>query len=155
MTEENFNTTIVVSQSRDDVFAAINDVRGWWSQEIEGGTEKLGDEFVFSYQDMHRCTQKVTQLVQGEKVTWHVVDGYLSFTQDSAEWAGTDITFDIARIDEQTEVRFTHVGIVPASECFPSCSNAWNFLIKQSLHDLITTGKGQPIQREKVDGGKG
>jgi hypothetical protein len=54
-----------------------------------------------------------------------VLDGYLNFTQDKTEWTGTDITFDISKKGDQTEVRFTHVGLVPEFECFDNCSNAW------------------------------
>lgn len=44
----------------------------------------------------------------------------------------------------QTLVRFTHVGLVPASECFDKCSSAWSFYINNSLQRLITTGHGDP-----------
>jgi hypothetical protein len=33
--------------------------------------------------------------------------------------------------------------LVPAYECFESCSNAWGFYVNGSLRSLISTGKGQ------------
>ena len=43
----------------------------------------------------------------------------------------------------RTEVRFTHVGLVPGYECFDSCCAAWNFYVASSLPSLITSGSGQ------------
>lgn len=50
----NFTTTILVNQSPDLVYAAINDVRGWWSEDIEGRTDTPGGVFMHRYGDMHR-----------------------------------------------------------------------------------------------------
>jgi len=41
MTKQNFTATFSVDQSPEEALAAINNVRGWWSEEIEGGTSKL------------------------------------------------------------------------------------------------------------------
>lgn len=60
------------------------------------------------------------------------------------KWNGTDIVFDIARKGGKTELRMTHVGLVPALECFDDCSGGWGFYFSRSLRALITTGKGQP-----------
>jgi hypothetical protein len=139
-----FTTSFTVSQSADEVFAAINNVRGWWSGDIDGSTDELGAEFTYRYQDVHRSQQRITEFVPGRRVAWHVVDGYLKFVKDKTEWTGTDITFDISQVAGDTEVRFTHVGLVPDGECFESCSSAWGFYINSSLRDLITTGKGAP-----------
>jgi len=59
------------------------------------------------------------------------------------------VVFEIASKGDKTEVRFTHVGLVPAFECYGGCSGAWGFYINDSLRNLIATGKGQPNEKEK------
>jgi hypothetical protein len=135
-----FTTAFTVDQAPDAAFAAINNVRGWWTGDIDGSTDALGDEFTYRYEDMHYSKQKVTELVPGEKVVWRVLDGRINFVDDKDEWTGTTITFDIARTGDRTEVRFTHVGLVPENECFNGCSNAWTYYINDSLRDLIAGG---------------
>ena len=144
MTNRNFTTAITVDQTPEAAFAAINNVRGWWSGEIEGHTGKLGEEFKYRYQDIHRCKMKITELVPGKKVVWRVLDNYFSFTKDETEWKGTDIIFEISKKGDRTEVRFTHQGLVPEYECYDACREGWSTYINGSLRDLITKGKGQP-----------
>jgi hypothetical protein len=146
MDHQHFTATFAVDQSPDEAFAAINNVRGWWSGDIEGKTDELGAEFTYRYQDIHYSKQKITELVPGKRVVWHVLDGYLNFAEDKTEWTGTDIMFDVSKDGDKTEVRFTHVGLVPEFECFDNCSNAWGFYINSSLRSLISTGKGEPNQ---------
>jgi uncharacterized protein YndB with AHSA1/START domain len=148
MRDQNFTTTITVPQSPEEVFAAINNVRGWWSGEIRGRTDELGAEFEYRYKDVHRSTQQITEWVPGKKIVWHVSDAHLGFVSDKTEWNGTDIVFEIARKGDQTELRFTHVGLVPAFQCYGGCSGAWGFYVNDSLRSLITTGKGEPNPEE-------
>jgi len=148
MTNKNYTASFTVDQSPEEVFAAINNVRGWWSGEIDGRTDKLGAEFTYRYQDIHRSTQKITELVPGKKVVWHVLDARISFVKDKKEWNGTDIVFEIARKGDKTELHFTHVGLRPTIECYGKCAGAWGFYIKESLRSLITTGKGDPNEQE-------
>ncbi len=151
MKTKNFTTTILVDQTPQQAFDAINDVRGWWSGEIEGRTDALGAEFTYSYKKLHRTTQTITELVPGKKIVWHVTSSQLNFVRDTSEWDGTDIVFEIGRKGERTgekggktEVRFTHVGLVPTIECYDGCSGAWGFYVNESLRDLIVKGTGQP-----------
>jgi hypothetical protein len=148
MIEQNFTVAFTVDQTPEEAFAAINDVRGWWSGEFEGSTDRLGEEFTYRYKDVHYSKQRITELIPGKKVVWLILDSYLNFTKDNAEWNGTEILFEISKKGNQTEVRFTHRGLVPASECFNGCSNAWGFYINGSLRRLITTGKGESNQKE-------
>jgi Activator of Hsp90 ATPase homolog 1-like protein len=124
MDYHNFTTTFTVDETPDAAFAAINDVRGWWSGELDGSTDKLGEEFTYRYQDIHYSKQRITEFVPGKKVVWLVLDAYLNFVEDESEWIGTEIAFELSQNGEQTEVRFTHVGL-GAYECFDVCSNAW------------------------------
>jgi hypothetical protein len=143
MKDKNFTTSFTVSQSPDEVFTAINNVRGWWSGEIDGDADRLGADFTYRYQNMHKSTQQVTEFIPGKKVVWHITDAELTFVKDKTEWIGTDILFEIARKDGKTELRFTHVGLVTAFECYGGCSGAWGALVEGNLRNLITTGKNQ------------
>jgi hypothetical protein len=148
MKSQNFTTTFKVNQTPEEAFAAVNNVRGWWSGEIDGNTDRLGEEFTYRYKDIHYSKQRITEFIPGEKVTWLVLDSYLNFVEDKKEWNGTTVTFEIAGKDQGTEVKFTHVGLVPDYECYDGCSTAWSYYINGSLRDLITTGKGQPNEKE-------
>jgi hypothetical protein len=144
MTTKDFTTTILVDNTPEEVFNAINNVRGWWSEEIEGATDKLNSEFDYHYEDVHRCKIKIIELAPNKKVVWSVLDNYFKFTKDKSEWKGTKVIFDITEKDNKTEVRFTHEGLVPAYECYEICRDAWTGYIQKSLRNFITTGKGQP-----------
>jgi hypothetical protein len=144
MNGHDFSAAFTVDQTPEEAFAAINNVRGWWSGNIEGRTDRVGEEWTYRYKDVHYSKQNITELVPGKKVVWLVLDGYLSFVEDKTEWTGTTITFDILKKGDQTEVRFTHVGLVPDYECYGACSNAWGSYINGSLRRLITSGSGEP-----------
>jgi len=144
MTTPDFTTTLLVDQTPQEAFDAINNVRGWWSEEIEGSTDKLNAEFKYHFEDIHRAQIKIIELIPGKKVVWLVMNNYFKFTKDKSEWTGTKISFDIDPQGNKTQIRFTHLGLVPEYECYEICRDAWSNYIKNSLRSLITTGKGQP-----------
>lgn len=150
MTTDSYTTAFTVDQSPEEVFKAIVDMRGWWSQNIDGYTGLLGASFKYRFQDVHRCTLKTAELEPGRKVRWHVVDNDFNFIADKSEWKDTDIVFEIARKDGRTEVRFTHVGLVPDYACYNICRDAWGTYVNESLRDLIVTGKGRPNPIESI-----
>jgi hypothetical protein len=150
MTTPDFNTTFSVDQTPETVFNAINNVRGWWSENIHGGTDKLNDEFTYEVKDLHRCTMKLIEVVPNKKVVWLVLDNYFRFTHDKTEWIDTTIEFEISETGDKTQVHFTHRGLVPSYECYEICFDAWTGYITGSLRNLITSGKGEPNPRENA-----
>jgi hypothetical protein len=142
MKQQDLTTSFTVDQTPEEAFAAINNVRGWWSGDVEGDTGKLGDEFTYRYEDLHYSKQKLTELIPGKKIVWLVLDSHLSFVKDKSEWNGTEITFEISKKGNKTEVQFTHLGLGAKHECFSACSGAWGSYINGSLRSLIATGKG-------------
>ena len=148
MTDQSFSTAIVVAATPKQVFNAVINVRGWWSQNITGGTEYLGDEFTYKIKELHRCTIKLTEVIPNKKVVWEVLDNYFSFATDQSEWVGSKPTFEISPKGSLTELRFTHEGLAPDHECFDICQNAWTGYISGSLRNLILMGEGQPNAKE-------
>lgn len=143
MKTKDFTKTLLVDQSPEEVFKAVNNVRGWWSRGVEGGTEKLNDEFTYRHKDMHYSKQRLVEVVPGKKVVWLVTDSQLYFIEDKNEWNGTRVSFEITPKGNKTELRFTHLGLLPKNECFKACSEGWSYYIG-SLYELITTGEGSP-----------
>ncbi len=80
MTSPGFSATISVDQTPQAAFDAITNVRGWWSENIEGRTDKLGAEFMYRYEEVHFCKLKITELVPGKKVVRQVLDSRFNFT---------------------------------------------------------------------------
>jgi hypothetical protein len=144
-----FTTFILVDETPSAAFNAINNVRGWWSEEIEGSTNKLNDIFNYHYEDAHRCKMKITELIPNKKVVWLVLENYFKFTKDENEWTGNKIIFEITEQAGKTKIQMTQAGLVPQYECFEICRNAWTTYIQNSLRNLITTGKGKPNGKGK------
>ncbi|HYG38523.1 MAG TPA: SRPBCC domain-containing protein [Cytophagales bacterium] len=145
MDNQNFTFSFMVDQTPREAFDAINNVRGWWtglySEEIEGSTEKLDDEFTFrAGGGVHYSKHKLIEVIPDKKVVWLVTDSKLTFVKDQSEWSGTKIIFDISKQGDKTQVCFTHVGLVPDFECYNDCSNVWGNYLQNRLMNLITIG---------------
>ena len=121
MSASDFSTTLLVDQNPKEVFRAVNNVRGWWSEEIEGGTEKLNDEFTYHFEDIHQCKMKLIEVVPDKKVVWLVLENYFKFTKDKTEWKGTKVIFEISQKGNKTTLRMTHQGLVTEYEFFEIC----------------------------------
>jgi len=144
MQNKDFTYTLTVSQTPQQAFDAINNVRGWWGETVEGGTEQPGDEFIYRHKDIHYSKQKLTEVVPGKRVVWLVTDSNLSFVKPHDEWTGTEISFDISLQGDQTQILFIHHGLTPVFECYSACSGGWTYYLQGSLLPLITEGVGKP-----------
>jgi hypothetical protein len=149
MKEQDLTIAISVNATASEAFNRINSVTKWWTENLEGSSEKPGDEFTVRFGDVHVSTQKLVEVIAGKKVVWLVTHSQLNFIKDKQEWTGTKISFEIIEKNKKATIHFTHHGLVPKIECFDACSNAWGDYINNSLRSLINTGKGQPTPKEK------
>jgi len=147
MKTQDYHTSIMFDGTALEAFTAINSVTKWWTENLEGSSHKLNDEFTVHFGTTWKIF-KVTEFVPGKKVMWLVTDCYLPWNVDKTEWKGTKISFEIAEKGSETKIHFTHIGLVPEVPCFDVCSNAWSEYIQGSLLNLIKTGKGQPARKE-------
>lgn len=145
MKTSDFTVTLLVDQSPAEVIKAVGNPQNWWSGEVTGKATELNDEFSYRYKDLHYSRQRVVELVPEQKVVWMVTESELSYVEDRHEWTGTKITFEVTRQGDKTELRFSHLGLIPGVECYEACSTTWGQLVKQSLYNLITTGEGQQL----------
>jgi hypothetical protein len=148
MKARDYIISMTVNASAQEAFNSINSVSKWWTENIEGGYQKLNDEFTVRFDDVHISTQKLIEFIPDKKVTWLVTDSKLSFVEDVHEWTDTEISFEIFNHDSKTEIQFTHKGLVPDVECYKDCSTAWSQYIRGSLLNLITTGIGKPEKKK-------
>ena len=53
MTTQDYTATLLVAQDKTETFNAITNFRGWWSEQIEGETDKLNEVFIYHYKDIY------------------------------------------------------------------------------------------------------
>src|SRR5690242_1748794 len=86
---KSFIASIRVSKPESDAFNAIKNFRGWWSEEIEGSTDKLNETFFYHYKDIHLCKIKLIEKIPGKKLVYQVLENEFNFIDDKSEWVNT------------------------------------------------------------------
>jgi predicted metal-binding membrane protein len=124
MSDHSFATSFSADRTPQEAFDAITNVRGWWPGEIDGGTTAPGDEFLYGYGDVHRCTIRVTEVIPGRNVSWRVVEN----------------CFD-----------FTHHGLVPENECATGEGLPSSHGRPRVPADELATGRGQQQAGRPID----
>jgi len=153
MNTSDYRATLLVDKTPEEVINAINNIRGWWSEEMEGSAEKSNDVFTVRFGEVY-ITMKIVELIPGQKIVWQVIDCNKPWLKNKKEWNGTKISFEVSKKDDKTQIRFAHLGLVPEVECFEVCSNAWTDYLQGSLFKLVTTGKGKPTPMKKTANAK-
>ncbi len=143
MKKQDYYTSIIVNGTAQEAFDSINSVSKWWSENLEGTSQKLNDEFTVRFGETW-IAHKIIEMVPGQKVVWLVTECNKHWLKDKKEWRGTKIVWEISTEKNATQIRFTHLGLVPALECYGGCKQGWDFYVKESLYKLLTEGKGLP-----------
>lgn len=147
MQSENYSTVIETTKTANEVYSAINSVPLWWTENFDGASKRLNDEFTVTFGETF-IKLKVVELVVNYKVAWQVTDSYKHFLKNKREWVGTEIRFEIANEGNQkTKLSFTHVGLSSPLECYDICCDAWNGYLQGSLKKLINSGEGTPDKK--------
>ena len=144
MNKQDYTASIAVNATPQEVFKKINSVTKWWTEDLNGSSQKLNDEFTVRFGDVHVSKQKLVEVIPDKKVVWLVTGSKLNFIEDESEWTGTKISFELSNDDGKTQIHFTHIGLVPEVECYIDCTRGWDHYIKGSLFKLLTDGKGSP-----------
>ena len=97
-------------------------LRGWWT--VDAKTDgKVGGQAEFGF-DKRRVVfrMKIEKLEPGKAVVW-------SCHGDQPEWNSTTLTWDLAKNDKGTTVRFTHSGWKAVTEMYVICNSSWGELM--------------------------
>jgi hypothetical protein len=147
MKKQDYTASILVKAAANKTFKSINHVAEWWTENIEGSSEKQDDVFTIHFGESF-VTMKIVESISDKKVVWIVTDCYLHWLADKKEWKNTQIVFEISAGEGSTRIEFTHVGLVPLVECYDGCVKGWDQYFKNSLAKLINEGKGLPQRKE-------
>lgn len=135
MNSENFTYRFTTPKTPAEVFAYLLNPNNWWTgvygETIQGKSQALNDEFSFrAGQGMHHTVQKLIELIPNQKITWLVSHSELTFLAHPDEWKNTQINFEIQSKEHQTQVTFTHRGLVAEIECYDNCSKGWRLYMQ-------------------------
>jgi hypothetical protein len=154
MKRTDFNYKFQVPKTPREVFNKICQVSKWWTTDVEGVSQKLNDQFTVHFGESF-VKMEVTQIVWEKKVSWLVKNCSWSFLEHKTEWIGTTIIWSITSIGNSTQVRMTHVGLVPESKCFEICKEGWGLYAGNSLLRFINEGRGIPFDGHGNQNNKG
>ena len=147
MKKQDYTATILVKATATEAFKSINHVAAWWTENVEGSSEKLNDVLTIHFGETF-VTIKIVESIPDKKVVWNVTDCYLPWLVDKQEWTNTRIVFELSAEGDSTSIRFTHIGLEPQVECYDGCVKGWDQYFKGSLAKLINEGKGLPQRKE-------
>jgi len=132
--EQTFNTSI------DSIWNAITKVdqmRGWFFENIESFKPEVGFETQFSVQTQDRSflhIWKLTEVVPMKKIIYNWKYG--GYSGDSF------VMFELFEQENRTKLRLTHEGIESFPKNIPefsreSCIEGWNYFIRNRLKEFL------------------
>src|SRR5258708_20807987 len=104
MKKQDYNVRITVNATAQEAFNSINSVTRWWTEHLEGSSQRLNDEFTVRFGDVHVSTQKLVEVIPDKKVVWLVTESKLNFVENKHEWTNTEIIFEISNQGNKTKI---------------------------------------------------
>src|SRR5438552_5006914 len=97
MKEENYTVSITVDATPQEAFKSINSVTKWWTENLEGSSQKLNDEFSVRFGNVHYSKQKLVEVIPDKKVVWLVTDSKLNFIKKNRKGQAKRIVSEIRK----------------------------------------------------------
>jgi uncharacterized protein YndB with AHSA1/START domain len=123
---------IPIDATPDKVYAALATqagLRGWWTADAKAD-ERAGGKAEFGFDKRGMVFRMAIEMLEPSKrVIWRCHG-------DHPEWDGTTLTWEIAREDGVTMLRFTHSGWKSISEFCATCNSSWGELMYR-LKDYV------------------
>jgi len=123
-----------------DALASLDGLRGWWTTIVSGEADAGGTiRFEFAGMD-ERILMHVDVAERPTIVRWTCLEH-----SGLPEWNGTKLEFHMLPVSsDRCDLRFRHVGLTPALECFEDCRRGWDHFLA-SLAEFVERGKGTPF----------
>ena len=127
-----------IKTSPEKVYQALATTEGlaaWWTADTRGD-DREGGVIQFRFGTRGGFDMKVLKLEPAQHVMWQVIEG-------PSEWMGTQVSFELQRDGDFTNVLFKHRGWKQPVEFMHHCSTKWALFL-MSIKSLLETGKGAP-----------
>jgi ketosteroid isomerase-like protein len=133
---------LVFTSARERIvegLVTLEGLAGWWTTAVSGNPGPGGDlEFIFDRHNQ-KVVLHVDEVTDPSRVVWSC-----DMHTGHPEWEGTRIVFElIADGEEGGTLRFRHLGLTPALECYESCERGWDYFLA-SLLSYAQDGAGTP-----------
>jgi len=143
MSQRDYHCSITANKTASEAFESICRVSEWWTKDLAGRSHDVNDTFTVRFGKTF-ATMKLIEVIPDKKIVWEVTDCHLHFLKDKKEWKDTKLVWEISSVKDSTEIKMTHVGLVPEIECYVNCEAGWNHYVQNSLLKLWAEGKGKP-----------
>jgi hypothetical protein len=74
MNQRDFTLRIKANVTAKEAFDSICNVTMWWTKNLVGASHRLNDEFTVQFDDIHKSTQRLVEVVTNQRLVWLVSD---------------------------------------------------------------------------------
>ncbi|MBT3054210.1 MAG: SRPBCC domain-containing protein [Candidatus Thiodiazotropha sp. (ex Codakia orbicularis)] len=142
----NYQTSISCPVPAERAYRAITqEMSAWWtpmSRQFSNIGDRARTDFGgTSYWIFEAVTLNKPDLVELECCESHMVADDLD---DTEEWLGTRLKFDIREQDGRSTITLIHIGLTPGMQCYEICKAGWDHYIDGSLKYYLNGMGGRP-----------